>query len=81
MRPVALGWLFAVAAMSVLIGTVAESATKAITGNSTIEQALGRLGGHGSLVADYLGLTFLFVALMICPRRGRPDRRDPERGG
>ena len=28
MRPVALGWLFAVAAMSVLIGTVAESATK-----------------------------------------------------
>ncbi len=65
MRPVALGWLFAVAAMSILIGTVAESATKAVTGNSTIEKALARLGGHGSLVAAYLGLTFLLLALLI----------------
>ncbi len=65
MRPVALGWLFAAAAFSVLIGTVAESATKAISGSSAIEKALGRLGGHGSLVEAYLGLTFLMLALMI----------------
>jgi len=64
-RPVALGWLFAVAAFSVLIGTVAESATKDINGNATLEKALGRLGAHGSLVAAYLGLTFLILALMI----------------
>ena len=65
LRPVALGWLFAVGAMSVLIGTVAEAATKGIAGNISVERALGRVGGHGSLVADYLGLTFLIVALMI----------------
>ncbi|HUO48868.1 MAG TPA: ABC transporter permease subunit [Acidimicrobiales bacterium] len=65
MRPVALGWLFAVAAMSVLIGTIAEAATKAVSGANAIEQALGRIGGHGSLVNLYLGLTFLFVAIML----------------
>jgi ABC-2 type transport system permease protein len=65
MRPVALGWLFAVLAASVLIGTVAEAATKASAGNNSFKQALGRLGGHGSLVAAYLGFTFLVLALMI----------------
>jgi ABC-2 type transport system permease protein len=65
MRPVALGWLGAVAAMSVLIGSVAEASTKDTAGTSAVEKSLGRLGGHGSLVADYLGLTFLIVALMI----------------
>jgi ABC-2 type transport system permease protein len=65
MRPVALGWLFAVAAMSVLVGTVAESATKAVAGSKAIEQVLGRLGAHGSLVRAYLGLTFLVLALLI----------------
>ena len=63
-RPVAIGWLCAVAAFSVLIGTVAEASTKDITGNNTVVKAIGRLGGHGSLVAAYLGLTFLVVALM-----------------
>jgi ABC-2 type transport system permease protein len=65
MRPVALGWLLAVAAFSILLGTVAESSTKDITGDKTIQQALGRLGGHGSLVAAYLGLTFVMIALVI----------------
>jgi len=65
MRPVALGWLFAIAAFSVLIGSVANSSTRDATGSNAIEQALARLGGHGSLVAAYLGLTFLILALMI----------------
>jgi ABC-2 type transport system permease protein len=65
MRPVALGWLFAVAAFSVLIGTVAESSTKDLTGSKGVEALIGRLGGHGSLVATYLGLTFLILAFMI----------------
>lgn len=65
MRPVALGWLFAVTAWAVLIGTIAESAAKSINGNNTLEQALGRIGAHGSLVAAYLGLTFLILAMMI----------------
>ena len=65
MRPVALGWLFAVAAFAVLIGTTAESSAKDATGSQGIGQAIGRLGGHGSLVADDLGLTFLILALLI----------------
>lgn len=65
MRPVALGWLFAVAAFAVLIGTTAESSANDATGSQGIQQAIGRLGGHGSLVADDLGLTFLILALLI----------------
>jgi ABC-2 type transport system permease protein len=65
MRPVALGWLFAVGAFSVLIGTVAQAATEDIRGSKSVEQALGRIGGHGSVVNDYLGLTFLVLAAMI----------------
>jgi ABC-2 type transport system permease protein len=65
MRWSAGGWLSAVAAFSVLIGTTAESATKDRSGSRGIEQALGRLGGHGSPVADYLGLTILVVALIV----------------
>jgi ABC-2 type transport system permease protein len=65
MRPVALGWLFAVAAFAVLIGTTASSSAQDAAGSQGIGQAIGRLGGHGSLVADDLGLTFLILALLI----------------
>ena len=65
MRPVALGWLFAVTVFAVLIGTTAESSAKDATGSQGISQAIGRLGGHGSIVADDLGLTFLILALLI----------------
>jgi ABC-2 type transport system permease protein len=65
MRPVAIGWLFGLALFSVLIGTVAQSAAKAVSGSKAIEEALARLGGHGSLVAAYLGLTFLILAMMV----------------
>jgi ABC-2 type transport system permease protein len=65
MRPVAVGWLFAVAAFSVLIGTTAASSTKDVVGTNGIEKAVERLGGHGSPVADYLGLTFMVLALLV----------------
>ncbi len=65
MRPAALGWLFAVAAFAVLIGTTTESSAEDAAGSQGIRQAIGRLGGHGSLVADNLGLTFLLLALLI----------------
>jgi ABC-2 type transport system permease protein len=65
MRPVALGWLCAVAAFAVLIGTTASSSAQDAAGSQAIVQAIGRLGGHGSLVADDLGLTFLILALLI----------------
>jgi hypothetical protein len=40
-RPTALGWLLAVAGFSVLLGTVAESSTKDITGSKGVAQAIG----------------------------------------
>jgi ABC-2 type transport system permease protein len=65
MRPVAAGWLLAVTSCSVLLGMVAESSTQDVTGSQGIERAVDRLGGHGSLVAVYLGLTFLLLAFLI----------------
>ena len=65
MRPAALGWLSAVAVFAVLIGTTASSSAKDATGSQGISQAIGRLGGHGSIVADDLGLTFLILAVLI----------------
>lgn len=59
------GWLLAVAAFALLIGATAESATTDESGSSGIEHALIRLGGHGSPIADYLGLTMLVVALVV----------------
>ncbi len=64
-RPVALGWLPVITAFSVLLGAVAESSTEDATGSKDVEQAIGRLGGHGSSAALYLGLTFLVVALLV----------------
>jgi ABC-2 type transport system permease protein len=64
-RPAVLGWLAGVAAFSVLLGTVAESSTKDVHGDRAVQQALGRVGAHGSLVAAYLGLTFLLIAVII----------------
>ncbi len=57
--------LFAVAALAVLIGTTAESSTEDATGSQGIGQAIGRLGGHDSPVADDLGLTFLILTLLV----------------
>ncbi len=65
MRSTVAAWLLAVAAFAVLIGTTAESAASDRSGSSGIEQSLSRLGGHGSPVADYLGLTILVVALIV----------------
>ncbi|MEO8827168.1 hypothetical protein [Lapillicoccus sp.] len=64
-RPVALGWLFAVLAMSVLIGATAASSTSDSTESGEIAATVHRLGGNGSPVELYLGLTFLVLALLV----------------
>lgn len=64
-RVTGLGWLFAVVVFSILIGSVAEGSTNDVTGNTGIQAALNRLGGHSSPVDAYLGLGFLVLALMI----------------
>ena len=64
-RPAAIGWLLAVVGYALLIGSVARGSAHDTAGSASIEQAIARLGGHGSLVRLYLGLTFLVVALLI----------------
>jgi ABC-2 type transport system permease protein len=64
-RPVAIAWLVAIAAFSVLIGLVAEAGAQATTGSGAIEAAIARLAGHSAAVNAYLGLTFLMVAMTI----------------
>jgi ABC-2 type transport system permease protein len=61
----ALGWLLAVTMFSVLLGTVAVSSSADVGGDRSIQQAVGRLGGHATAVTAYLGLTFLVLALLI----------------
>jgi ABC-2 type transport system permease protein len=64
-RASATGWLLAVAGFAVLLGTVAESSTKDVAGSKVVRQAIGHLGGHGSSIKVYLGLTFLVLAFLI----------------
>jgi len=64
-RPVAAGWLCAITAFAVLLGSIAESSTQDSSGSVSVTQDLGRLGAHGSLVQEYLGLTFILIALLI----------------
>jgi ABC-2 type transport system permease protein len=65
MRPVALGWLLGVGAMSVLIGATAEASTSDSTESSAVAAAVRRLGGAGNPVELYLGLTFVVLALLV----------------
>ena len=81
MRPVALGWLFAVAVFAVLIGTTAESSAKDATGSQGI--------GPGDRTARRArlnrgGRSWSDVPDPRAPDRadlGRPDHRDADRGG
>jgi ABC-2 type transport system permease protein len=64
-RPLWVSWLLAVAAFALLIGAIAKSGASATTGSSAIQTALSRLGGHGAAIEEYLGLTFLIVAITV----------------
>ncbi|SQE00525.1 putative exporter of polyketide antibiotics-like protein [Parafrankia sp. Ea1.12] len=61
----AAGWLFAIAAFAALFGVVADSSTQDVDGSRDIEEAISRLGGHGSPTAVYLGLIFLVVSFLV----------------
>jgi ABC-2 type transport system permease protein len=63
--PVALGWTAGLAALGLMLGLVAQSASTAISGSATIEQALARLGGHRGGAAAYLGVAFLIAATLV----------------
>jgi ABC-2 type transport system permease protein len=64
-RPVALGWIAGLAVLGLVLGLVAQSASTAISGSKTIEQAIARLGGYHPGAASYLGLAFLIAAALV----------------
>jgi ABC-2 type transport system permease protein len=64
-RATVLSWLVGTIAFAVLLGTVAESSAADASGDRSVQKALGQLGGHGSAVSAYLGLTFLILALLL----------------
>ncbi len=64
-RSTAVAWLVGIAGFSLLLGSVAESSTNDRTASKELRQMIARLGGHGTLVEAYLGLTFLMVAFIV----------------
>ncbi len=64
-RPVATGWAAGLAVLGLMLGLIAQSASKAITGSATIEKAMARLGGHRGGAAAYLGIAFLTAAALV----------------
>jgi ABC-2 type transport system permease protein len=64
-RPVAIGWAAGLALGGFVIGLVSKAAASAISGSSTVQQAINRLGGHGGGIKAYLGIAFGIGAALI----------------
>ncbi len=64
-RPSVIGWLTAVAAEALLIGSVTKQAVKSLQDTSGAGQALIRLGGSGAQAKSYLAISFLIVAVLV----------------
>jgi len=64
-RPSVIGWLIAVAAEALLIGSVTKQAVKSLQDTSGAGQALIRLGGSGVQAKSYLAISFLIVAMLV----------------
>jgi ABC-2 type transport system permease protein len=62
---VALAWMAGLAALGLMLGLVAQSASTAISGSATVEKAIARLGGHRGGAAAYLGVAFLIAATLV----------------
>ncbi len=63
-QPAAIGWLLGAGLISLVTGSVAKSASTILTSSPTFEAALGRLGIRKA-AEGYLGLSFLFVAVLL----------------
>lgn len=64
-RPVAVAWIAAIGTGGLFFGLIAQSAANAVSGSATVQQAIGRLGGHHGGARAYLGLTFVIVATLV----------------
>lgn len=66
-RWIVIAWVAGLALLALIFGVVARSAVGASGGvNRSIEQAVGRLGGHhGGVAATWIGYEFLFIAALV----------------
>ena len=64
-RSVVLAWTLGIAAMALLMGTLARTAGRSMEGSAGLAELLARMGARGSGAAAYLGLAFLVVGVMI----------------
>ena len=63
LRPTVVGWSSAVAVTALLFGLVAKAAGKTISGSS-VREVFTKLGVTGSGTLAYLGVAFLFLAVL-----------------
>ena len=63
--PPAIAWTLALAAMGMVVGLVAQSASSVVTSSTTIEDMLARLGGHAAGAAAYIGFALVFAAALV----------------
>jgi ABC-2 type transport system permease protein len=59
------GWAAAVAALALLVGSVAWSSERAISSSPTIARVFAQLGAPGAGARAYLGVTFLMLAVLV----------------
>lgn len=62
-RPVAVGWVVALAATGLVLGLVAKQAGATVTGSAA--EVFARLGAPGASAQSFLGVSFLIVAILI----------------
>ncbi|HZN14029.1 MAG TPA: ABC transporter permease subunit [Acidimicrobiales bacterium] len=63
--PLFVAWIAALATMGFVMGMVAQSASKIVSGSETIERMLARLGGIRPGAAAYLGFAFVFASALV----------------
>ena len=63
-QPSAIGWLLGSGVLAFVTGAVSKSASSILSSSPTFEAALGRLGIRKA-AEGYLGLTFLFVGVLL----------------
>lgn len=66
LRGTAAGWIVGIAAFCALtVGLVAKSGGSTLSGSSELRQAMARLGTTGTGARAYMGLSFVFVTVLV----------------
>jgi ABC-2 type transport system permease protein len=65
LRPSILGWAVAIGVTGLLMGLIAKQGGVALTSSTSVRNVMARLGIHGSGATQYLGFTFVIVAVLV----------------